>query len=189
MQGDKGFGDILDLVRDLRQRCDFDRALTLDTLRPTCVRSWPNRGGDRRRRRVQDCRRAGRHLPALRLPDRAGGGAPRLHPGRGQRSARHQDESPPSPPVCGRREAGLGKAEGGGQGGARAAARGETVSVPRHLPPALPELRARVRFQERAASVGSTGPTSGGHWTSWKKRCARRASVRGKRSATCCLPR
>jgi MazG family protein len=34
MQGDSGFGDIVALVRDLRQRCDFDRALTLDTLRP-----------------------------------------------------------------------------------------------------------------------------------------------------------
>lgn len=34
MQGDTGFGDILELVRDLRRRCDFDRALTLDTLRP-----------------------------------------------------------------------------------------------------------------------------------------------------------
>ncbi|MDP3773185.1 MAG: MazG family protein [Gemmatimonadales bacterium] len=34
MQGESGFGDVLDLVRDLRKRCDFDRALTLDTLRP-----------------------------------------------------------------------------------------------------------------------------------------------------------
>ena len=34
MQGDKGFGDILALVRDLRKRCDFDAALTLETLRP-----------------------------------------------------------------------------------------------------------------------------------------------------------
>lgn len=34
MQGDNGFGDIVALVRDLRVRCDFDRALTLDTLRP-----------------------------------------------------------------------------------------------------------------------------------------------------------
>lgn len=34
MQEDNGFGDILTLVRDLRVRCDFDRALTLDTLRP-----------------------------------------------------------------------------------------------------------------------------------------------------------
>jgi MazG family protein len=34
MQGDSGFGDILALVRDLRKRCDFDRALTLETLRP-----------------------------------------------------------------------------------------------------------------------------------------------------------
>src|SRR5713101_2935975 len=34
MQGDSGFGDILAVVRDLRQRCEFDRALTLDTLRP-----------------------------------------------------------------------------------------------------------------------------------------------------------
>lgn len=34
MQANDGFGDILDLVRDLRRRCDFDRALTLETLRP-----------------------------------------------------------------------------------------------------------------------------------------------------------
>jgi len=34
MQGDSGFGDIVAVVRDLRQRCDFDRALTLATLRP-----------------------------------------------------------------------------------------------------------------------------------------------------------
>ncbi len=34
MQGDNGFEGILALVRDLRVRCDFDRALTLDTLRP-----------------------------------------------------------------------------------------------------------------------------------------------------------
>ncbi len=34
MQGDSGFGDIVAVVRDLRQRCDWDRALTLDTLRP-----------------------------------------------------------------------------------------------------------------------------------------------------------
>jgi MazG family protein len=34
MQADSGFGDIVELVRDLRVRCEFDRALTLDTLRP-----------------------------------------------------------------------------------------------------------------------------------------------------------
>jgi MazG family protein len=34
MQGDSGFGDVVALVRDLRVRCEFDRALTLDTLRP-----------------------------------------------------------------------------------------------------------------------------------------------------------
>lgn len=34
MQEDNGFGDILNLVRDLRVRCDFDRALTRETLRP-----------------------------------------------------------------------------------------------------------------------------------------------------------
>src|SRR5512140_3706158 len=34
MQGDNGFEAVLALVRDLRVRCDFDRALTLDTLRP-----------------------------------------------------------------------------------------------------------------------------------------------------------
>ena len=34
MQGESGFDSILDLVRDLRVRCEFDRAFTLDTLRP-----------------------------------------------------------------------------------------------------------------------------------------------------------
>ena len=34
MQGESGFDSILRLVRDLRVRCEFDRAFTLDTLRP-----------------------------------------------------------------------------------------------------------------------------------------------------------
>lgn len=34
MQGESGFGIVLELVRDLRRRCEFDRALTLETLRP-----------------------------------------------------------------------------------------------------------------------------------------------------------
>jgi len=162
MQGDSGFEGILELVRDLRKRCDFDRALTLDTLRPYLreevaeFEEAQDRGDEGRvaaelgdlllhcafqlvlaeERKAFDLAEVSRRL-ITKMKDRhphlyAGGAKPDWE--------RHKAEER-------RREA---------------AERGEAVSALGHLPLGLPELERAMRYQERAASVGFDWPDVAG---------------------------
>jgi len=158
MQQDNGFGDILLLVRDLRQRCDFDRALTLDTLRPYL------------REELAEFEEAQDHGDETRVAGELGDillhcafqlvlaeerGAFDLaqvshrlvtkmkarHPHLYQGGAKPDWEKQ--------------KAE---ERAREAQRRGEPISALGHLPPALPDLERAYRFQERAAAVGFDWP-------------------------------
>ncbi len=158
MQGDSGFGDILELVRDLRKRCDFDRALTLDTLRPYLREELAEfeealDGGDESRIAAElgdvflHCafqivlaeERAAFTLRDVseRLVDKMKARHPHLYAG-GEK------------PDWEKQKAESRRLE--------AEKRGERVSVLGHLPPGMPELERAFRFQERAASVGFDWP-------------------------------
>ncbi len=162
MQGESGFGDILTLVRDLRQRCDFDRALTLDTLRPYLreeLAEFEEAQDEGTESRVAaelgdiflHCafqivlaeERGAFTLAEVtdRLVDKMKARHPHLYAGGDK-------------PDWERQKAEVRRRE--------AAARGEAVSVLGHLPPGLPELERAWRFQERAASVGFDWPDVAG---------------------------
>lgn len=164
MQGDNGFGDILTLVRDLRVRCDFDRALTLDTLRPYLreeVAEFEDAldGGDEARisaelgdlllhcafqivlaeeRRAFDLQEC-----AARLVNKMKARHPHLY---GEPGAPKPDWE--------KQKAEERKRE--------AVRHGEPVSVLGHIPTGLPELERAFRFQERAAAVGFDWPDVAG---------------------------
>ena len=162
MQGDSGFGDILTLVRDLRQRCDFDRALTLDSLRPYLreeVAEFEDaldhddeskvaaELGDillhcafqlvlAEERRAFDLAEVSRRLVA-KMKARH----PHLYAdGEKPDWERHKAEER-------RREAAVDS---------------QPVSALGSLPPGLPELEQAYRFQERAAAVGFDWPDVAG---------------------------
>lgn len=158
MQGDNGFGDILELVKDLRQRCDFDRALTLDSLRPYLREELAefeealDQGDEARiaaelgdlflhcafqlvlagERGAFDLADVSRRLVAkmkARHPHLYSDGAkPDWEKHKAEERARVARE------------------------------RGEPASVLGHLPPGLPELERAHRVQERAAVVGFDWP-------------------------------
>jgi MazG family protein len=154
MQGDSGFGDILALVRDLRRRCDFDRALTLETLRPY-LREELAEFEDAQDRRddgklaaelgdiLLHCafqlvlaEERGAFTPAevsRRLVAKMKARHPHLYAG-GPKPDWEQHKAAER-----RREAEL---------------LGEEHGVLGHLPPGLPELERAYRYQERAAAVG-----------------------------------
>ncbi|MFI5279095.1 MAG: MazG family protein [Gemmatimonadales bacterium] len=158
MQGDSGFGDIVALVRDLRQRCDFDRALTLDTLRPYLREELAE---FEEAQDLADEARVAAELGDIllhcafqlvlaeergafsladvsrRLVDKmkarhphlyAGGAKPDWEKMKADERKRQQTEAD------------------------------ETHSVLGHLPPGLPELERAFRTQERAAAVGFDWP-------------------------------
>src|SRR5258708_2759428 len=158
MQGDSGFGDIVALVRDLRQRCDFDRALTLDTLRPYLreelaefeeaqdladeSRAAAELGDillhcafqlvlaeERRAFTLADV--SGRLVAKMKARHPhlyAGGAKPDWEKMKAEERRRLQKETDRPPSVLG------------------------------HLPPGLPELEKAFRLQERAAAVGFDWP-------------------------------
>jgi MazG family protein len=164
MQGETGFGDVLALVRDLRVRCDFDRALTLDTLRPYLREEVAELedaldSGEERRIAAElgdlllhcafqlvlaeergaftlsDC--AVRLIIKMkaRHPHLYGEpGAPRPHWEQQKLAERRRD----------------------------AAAHGERQSVLGHIPGGLPDLDRAFRYQERAAAVGFDWPDVAG---------------------------
>jgi MazG family protein len=158
MQGDSGFGDIVALVRDLRQRCDFDRALTLDTLRPYL------------REELAEFEEAQDHGEEARVAAELGDillhcafqlvlaeerGAFSLadvsHRLVTKMKARHPHlyaggEKPDWEKM---------KAD---ERRRQQAETGEAASVLGHLPPGLPELERAFRLQERAAAVGFDWP-------------------------------
>ena len=162
MQGDSGFGDILAVVRDLRRRCDFDRALTLDSLRPYLreeVAEFEDAldHGDEAKvaaelgdillhcafqlvlaeeRGAFDLAKVSR-----RLIGKMKARHPHLYDsGEKPHWERHKAEER-------RREAAVNR---------------EAVSVLGRLPPGLPELEQAYRFQERAAAVGFDWPDVAG---------------------------
>ena len=158
MQGDSGFGDIVALVRDLRQRCDFDRALTLDTLRPYLreelaeFEEAQDHGDEQRvaaelgdillhcafqvvlaeERRafsLEDVSaRLVRKMKARHPHLYAGGEKPDWEKMKAEERRKLKHETD------------------------------EAASVLGHLPPGLPELERAFRLQERAASVGFDWP-------------------------------
>lgn len=162
MQGESGFDAILALVRDLRQRCEFDRALTLDTLRPYLREELAEfeeaqDTGDESRMAAElgdimlHCafqlvlaeERGAYSLGSVteRLVTKMKARHPHLYAG-GERPdwEKHKAEE--------RRRV--------------AAASGQPHSALGHLPPALPELERAYRLQERAAAVGFDWPDLAG---------------------------
>jgi len=164
MQGDNGFGDILALVRDLRVRCDFDRALTLDTLRPYLreeVAEFEEAldQGDEARIAAElgdlllHCAfqiALAEERGAFGLADCSARLVAKMH-------ARHPHlygEPGAAKPDWERHKAAERRRE--------AAARGEPASALGSLPAGLPELERAYRYQERAAAVGFDWPDVAG---------------------------
>jgi MazG family protein len=158
MQGDTGFGAILALVRDLRVRCDFDRALTLETLRPYLREELAEF------EEAQDRGEEGRMAAELGdlllhcafqivLAEERGAFdlATVSHGVVAKMKARHPHLYADGDPIDWERHKATERLR-------EAALRGEEVSVLGHLPPALPELERAFRYQERAASVGFDWP-------------------------------
>ena len=158
MQQDNGFGDILALVKDLRQRCEFDRALTLDTLRPYL------------REELAEFEEAQDHADESKVASELGDlllhcafqlvlaeerGAFDLaqvsHRLVSKMKTRH-------PHLYAGGEKPDWERHKAQERSREAAARGEPASVLGHLPPALPELERAWRYQERAAAVGFDWP-------------------------------
>jgi len=154
MQGDNGFGDILALVRDLRRRCDFDRALTLDSLRPYL------------REELAEFEEALDHGDEPKIAAELGdiflhcafqivlaeerGAFDLAEVSRrlvGKMKARH-------PHLYANGDKPDWEKQKAEERARLARERGETPSVLAHLPPGLPELERAYRYQERAASVG-----------------------------------
>jgi len=158
MQGESGFDGILNLVRDLRVRCEFDRAFTLDTLRPYLREELAEfeeaqDGGDESKmaaelgdillhcafqlvlaeeRRAWDLAKV-----SNRLITKMKARHPHLYAG-GERQDWEKQ-----------------KAE---ERRRHAAEAGRPMSILGHLPPALPELERAFRLQERAGAVGFDWP-------------------------------
>ena len=154
MQDDKAFGACLDLLRDLRRRCDWDAAQTRETLRPYLREEVAEL--DEALAEDDDARIASElgdlvlHLcfqlviaeergaftfgdVAERLTTKMKRRHPHLFAGEAK-------------PTWERIKADERRAEH--------AARGEPFGHLGHLPPGLPELERAFRYQERAAAVG-----------------------------------
>lgn len=162
MQQDNGFGDIVELVRDLRVRCDFDRAFTLDTLRPYLREELAE---FEEAQDLADESKVASELGdillhcAFQLVLAEERGAFSLADV-SQRlvtkmKARH-------PHLYGNGEKPDWEKQKAEERRREAAKRGEPLSVLGHLPPALPELERAYRFQERAAAVGFDWPDVAG---------------------------
>jgi MazG family protein len=158
MQDESGFGDILAVVRDLRKRCDFDRALTLDTLRPYL------------REEVAELEDALDHADEGRALSELGDIL--LHCAfqivlaeeRGSFTARQVAErlvfkmKARHPHLYADGEKPDWERQKLEERRLAAASRGEQSSVLGTLPPGLPELERAYRYQERAAAVGFDWP-------------------------------
>jgi len=153
MQDDSTFGGILDLVRDLRKRCDWDRAQTRDTLRPYLREEVAEldealAAGDEARIR-SELGDLVLHL-CFQLVIAEERGSFTLADVTGELGAKMRRRHPhlfagEAKPDWERVKAEERRREH------RSA---EPPSVLGHLPPGLPELERAFRFQERAASVG-----------------------------------
>ena len=153
MQDDSTFEGILDLVRDLRKRCDWDRAQTRDTLRPYLREEVAELdealvAGDEARITAELgdlvlhlCFQLviAEELGSFTLADVTGTLARKM-----RRRHPHLFAGEPKP-HWERIKAEERRAEHRSD---------EPPSVLGHLPPGLPELERAFRFQERAAAVG-----------------------------------
>jgi MazG family protein len=154
MQDDSAFGACLDLLRDLRRRCDWDRVQTRETLRPYLREEVAEL--DEALAADDDARIAAelgdillhvcfqlviaeerRSFTLQDVADTLTRKMRRRHP--------HLFAGAPKP-EWERLKAEERRREHQG--------RGETVGVLGQLPPGLPELERAFRFQERAAAVG-----------------------------------
>jgi MazG family protein len=154
MQDDPSFGTCLDLVRDLRRRCDWDRVQTRETLRPYLREEVAEL--DEALAADDDARIAAElgdlllHLCfQLVLAEERGTFTLReVAEGLTRKMRRrhpHLFAGEPRPDWE-RLKAAERRHE--------AAARGERPGALGHLPPGLPELERAFRVQERAAAVG-----------------------------------
>jgi ATP diphosphatase len=153
MQDDSTFGSVLDLVRDLRRRCDWDRIQTRETLRPYLKEEVAELdealAGDDEARIAAELGDMLFHLcfhlviaeekGAFALRDVAETLTRKMH-----RRHPHLFAGEPKP-QWERLKAEERTKEHRGEG---------PPSVLGHLPPGLPELERAFRFQERAAAVG-----------------------------------
>jgi len=154
MQDDTAFGACLDLLRDLRRRCDWDRMQTRETLRPYLREEAAEL--DEALALDDDARIASElgdlvlHL-CFQLVIAEERGAFTLGDVAEQLTRKMKRRHP-------HLFAGEPKPEWerlkGAERRAEHAARGETPSHLGHLPPGLPELERAFRYQERAAAVG-----------------------------------
>src|SRR3989338_5985035 len=171
MQGDNGFGTILELVRDLRRRCDFDRALTLDTLRPYLREEIAE---------FEDALDAGREdkiasemgdlllhcafqlvlaeerraFDLAQVAERMVTKMKRRHPHLYDERGEKRDERREAKPNWEKQKLEERRRE--------AAAHGDPPSVLGHISNRLPELERAFRYQERAAAVGFDWPDVAG---------------------------
>jgi MazG family protein len=162
MQGDTGFGDILALVRDLRRRCDFDRSLTLETLRPYLREELAE--FEEAQDRADEAKMAAElgdlllHCAFQVVLAEERGAFDLTEVARrlvAKMKARHPHlYADALKPDWERHKAEERRHE--------SALRGEEASVLGHLPPALPELERAYRYQERAAAVGFDWPDVAG---------------------------
>ncbi len=162
MQGDNGFGDILALVKDLRLRCDFDRALTLDSLRPYLREELAEfeeaLDQDDEARIAAELGDLFLHC-AFQLVLAEERGAFDLAEVSRRLVAKMKARHPHLYADGAKPDWEKHKAE---ERARAARERGEAVSVLGHLPPGLPELERAYRFQERAATVGFDWPDVAG---------------------------
>jgi MazG family protein len=153
MQDDSTFGGVLDLVRDLRNRCDWDRSQTRETLRPYLREEVAEldealAAGDEARIAAELgdlllhlCFQLviAEERGTFSLADVTG------TLGRKMRRRHPHLFAGEAKPDWERLKAEERRREHGP---------GEPPSVLGHLPPGLPDLERAYRFQERAASVG-----------------------------------
>jgi MazG family protein len=163
MQQDNGFGDILELVRDLRKRCEWDAALTLDTLRPYLreelaeFEEAQDKGDEAHTAsELGDILLHCAYQLVLAEERKAFDLAEVSRRVVGKMKARHPHlygDDPDLTWVVADWE--RHKAE---ERRREAALRGEETGILGHLPPALPELERAYRYQDRAAGVGFDWP-------------------------------
>jgi len=153
MQDDSTFGGILDLVRDLRKRCDWDRAQTRETLRPYLREEVAELdealAAGEEARIVHELGDLLLHLcfQLVIAEEKGTFTLTDVTEGLGRKMRRRHPHlfAGAAKPDWERMKIEERRADRGP---------GEAPSVLGHLPPGLPDLERAYRFQERAASVG-----------------------------------